>query len=167
MMEALLYGLLLLATIVAALLLIYLFRSRTIEHRLKMLEAIADLSERVSHLENAVHANASAPVERKLDLLNDKLKDVAGQISMAASSRAPILLASPKGDISDAELVTNSLMANGFSKIHIVHEQPRADGPTEFRVEASKGNSLHKGSVFVSLGVVGETRLTPIYELFP
>jgi hypothetical protein len=166
-MELLIYGVLLLATLLALALLIYLFRARSIEHRLKMLEAIADLSSRVSQMENAVHANATAPVERKLDSLQSKLKDIDGRLAAAAASDTRRVAPVASGDMTDADLVLKTLHDEGYSRIHIVNDHVIAGGPREFRVEVMKNGMQYKGSVFVQNGVLGETRLAASQELFP
>lgn len=168
MTEAIVYGLLLIATCLAVALLYYLFRARSIEHRLAMLEAVAELSQRIAQLENAVHANATAPVERKLDAMQQKLREIDGRLATTSSNAVrPTGRPAEPVPTDPAEAVRAALSARGFTRITIVTKSELEGGTLEFKVEAVRNGSLQKGSVFVADGSVGEARLSPIFEMFP
>lgn len=166
MIEIVTTGLIIIGLCLAVALVIYLLRGRALERRLAILDAIADLSQRVAQMENAIHANATAPIERKLDLVSQKLKEIEGGISAQVP---PSVSAPPPRDLAETEqeFIVRTLTGQGYSRIKITGENELPSGPREVRVEATRGDLMLKGSVFISNGRIGETKLTPIYELFP
>ncbi|MBI3817780.1 MAG: hypothetical protein HY286_03735 [Planctomycetes bacterium] len=145
---------------------LYLLRGKSLEHRLSMLESITELSQRVAQLESAVHANATAPVERQLELLLNRVRELEGTI--ASDARESVVgVSTRESDETDEEFVIRVLANQGYAKIRMIGESNLAGGSTVVRVEASRGDLQLKGSVFIVNGKIGETRLTPIYELFP
>jgi hypothetical protein len=168
MVEVALYALLTLLSAAAVGFLAYWVRGRVLEQRLAILDAIAELGQRVAQLEHSIHAADVAPLERKLDGLADKLKNLDRRLAVLGTSRvtAPSEGASAAG-LEPRQAVEDSLERRGFQSVKIVSESSSESGPAEFRVEAIRNGVAVKGSVFVHQGVVAETRLTPVYELFP
>lgn len=150
----------------AVALIVYLLRGRALERRLTMLDAIADLSQRVAQLEDSIHANATAPLERKLDLLTQRLKETEAAAAAAAVSSARGVREAPE-DETPEEYICKTLGTQGYRQIRIISESELLNGQRELRVEASREGLIVKGSVFLTNGRLGETKLTPIYELFP
>jgi hypothetical protein len=168
MLELLVSGLVALAALAAAAFVLFLVRGRTLEHRLAVLDAVADVSQRLAQLEDSVHANATAPLEKKLDRLTERFGAVEGRVAALALAPGEGGAPSPRPDpASDREVVQRTLGGLGYGPIRIVSERSISEGGREFRVETSREEGLLKGSVFVANGAVVETRLSPVFELFP
>lgn len=166
-MEWFLSSLLVVIAVVALALIAYLFRGRAIEHRLALLDAIADLSQRLHLVEDAVHTNGTAPLERKLDLLTQRLNSIDARLAAAGAASAPLESRLRGEPASDREIVERELAAQGYGAVRVVSSEPVHDGVRELKVETSRSDVCLKGSVLVAGGAVVETRLAPIYELFP
>lgn len=168
MIEVAIYTLLAALGLSAAGFLVYWLRGRVLEHRLAILDAVADLSQRIAQLENALHASDRAPLERKIDGLADRLKDVDARLASASARELRPPPAMHAGEPRPArELAADALEKRGFHAIRILGENAIAGGPVDVRVEATREGLAMKGSVFVSGGTVAELRLTPVFELFP
>ncbi len=169
-MEIVLYGLLIVVTALSALLVVFLFRGRAVERRLAMLDAVAELTQRVLQVEASLHDNTTAPLERKVDLLTRRLQSAEGRLAAWASGAEPpertgIREGAAVG--SEANRLLAAMQTLGYAATCIVSSESVGGDVREYRVETQKEGLAMKGSVFVANDAIAELRLSPIYELFP
>ncbi|MBL8694662.1 MAG: hypothetical protein JNJ88_11250 [Planctomycetes bacterium] len=167
-MEVVLSVVVIVAVLAAAVSVVVWLHGRSMEHRLAVMDAVAELSQRVTQLEDRVHRNDLLPLERRLDALGERL---AAMDARMAASQAPPAIAAVAGpalhSLAPAERAMEHLTREGFARTRVVGEESFADDVREIRVETSKDNILMKGSVIVARGSIADVRLTPIFELFP
>jgi hypothetical protein len=153
---------------VAALLGLFLVRGRSLERRLQLLEGMADLGQRLRLVEESIHANATAPLERKLDAIAERLNGLGGRVAALAGARESEDPAARDSEpAGDESRVRRHLALSGYTEIRVLSTLEHEGGAREFRIEAARGGVESKGSVVVAGGGVAEVRLTPVYELFP
>lgn len=169
MLEVAVYGLLLVLIAAALGFLVVWLRGRVLEHRLAILEAVADVSHRLAQIEQTLHGSDTAPVERKLDLLAERVKEVDARLASVVAGPPARSVAGPghAEARSIRELAVDGLERRGFNSIRVLSEDAMPGGPVVVRVEAAREGASVKGSVFVTNGSVVELRLTPAFELFP
>lgn len=167
MLEVLVYALLLAVSVSAIAFLAIWVRGRILEQRLALLDALAELGQRVAQLEHAIHASEVAPLERKMEGLADSVKAVERRIAVLGTvgTRGPQAQAAQAQ--TPEEAVLEVLERRGFHPVRISGAHVLESGPLEIKVEAWRQGVPVKGSVLFHNGAVSETRLTPLYELFP